>query len=228
MKCSTCGGHYFFTNRCPLCGGSTQVPQNRMAKLLLFPLEIGPVMLNVYYLYVLLALNLSVLCILVNLITYRLGPVPVVWSQYVAGGLLAVGLLLKIPFSERRRALVSVRRALYVGLAAGAVTQIVLWQAQNFVFLSTVLPVVLIVFDVFCVACFLLKCATSFSFFVTLLLNTVVSLIPFILMHRLPFSAASVILIDLSFGISVLAVANLALLKLLAMLYRAKGGNWRS
>lgn len=225
MKCNTCGSHYFFTDRCPLCNGTAEARQNRMAKLLLAPLEIGPVVLNGYYLYALLALNLSFFCILINLITYRLGFLPFVWSQYVTGGLLAAGLLLRIPFSKRQRVLVLVRRALYAGLAAGAITQIVLWKTQNFVFLATVVPVVLIVLDVFCVVCFLLKCATPFSFFATLLLNTGVSLVPFILAYRLPFSAASVILIDLAFGISVLAAANLALLKLLALLYRWRKGS---
>lgn len=225
VKCSSCNHHYYFSRKCPLCGATDERAQNRSAKFLLRPLEIGPVVLNVYYLYILVALNLSVLSVIVNILTYQIYEMRVIWSQYVAGVFLICGFLLKIGVSEKTRILSWVRRALYVGFIVCAISQIPLWKAQNFTIVAFVIPALLILFDLFGIFCFLAKWSTSGSFFLTLLGNTVISLVPFILMFFFDFPKASVIVIDLAFGGSLLAIANTVLLKLLSLLYRLRGGN---
>ncbi len=224
MKCSVCGRHYFFKNRCPVCGAIAIEPANPIARFLSRPLEIGPFCINILYLYFFIAVNLSVLSIVINAIVFNVAAdARVVWAQYVVGGLAVLFFALRMTLIRPVKSLIYIRRIVYVVLAVAAATQFAMWNA-NYVAVQYVIPSFIMLLSVLSFVCLICKWTTPISLLYTLLINAIISIAPFVF-ALVMFDGVGLILPCIAFGVAMLSLVNAAMLRLLSIIFSVREGN---
>ncbi len=225
MKCSSCGLTYFFRTRCPHCGRNAFEPQNKLASLLALPLHIGNYTFNVLYLWFFIAVNVTVITSIVNLVVYQtMNGAGGVWAHYVIGGMFALFVLLRASFLHREQILSTVRHLVYILLAVLAVTQAVWWHTEHFVMVAYVIPSVLAVLSVFSFFALAFRWANALSFYLTLAIDAALSIVPFVMGFTLPLTVAGCIVNYVAFGVVMLSFVNAFFLKFLSTLFRAREG----
>ncbi len=226
MKCQSCGWHYFLRTRCPHCGANGMEPKNAVASFLATPVSLGNFTFNILYLYFFLAVNVSVVALVVNLIVYNtkdgLGGI---WAQYVVAGAFALFVLLRTSFIQRKAVLTTVRHLAYLLLTFFAVTQWATWNgAENAHLLAYVIPITYMLLSLFAFFALALKWTTSGSFYFTLGACAVISVAPFILALKLNMTMPGQIVNYIAFGVAMISFVNAFFLKMLSMLFRAREG----
>ncbi len=225
MKCQSCGVNYYFRTRCPHCGRNGFEPKGAFARFLSLPLTIGSYTFNVLYLYFFIAVNVSVITGIVNLVVYQtMDGAGGIWAHYVIGGMFALFVLLRTCFRQPDQVLTTLRHLVYILLAVLAVTQLVRRGTGDYTLLAYVIPTVIASLSLCAFFAFALGWATSFSFYLTLAVDAGLSLVPFILAFNTPLSTAGCIINYVAFGVAMLSFVNAFFLKLLSTLFRAREG----
>ncbi len=225
MRCQSCGWNFYFKTQCPRCGKNGLEPRNAFAKFLAAPVSIGNFVFNVLYLYFFIAVNVSIVSLVVNLVVYNTQDgAGGVWAHYVILGLFAFFILFRSFFLYRTAILSSIRHLAYLVLAFFAVTQAVMWDSGNYVHVSYIIPILYVCLSLFAFIALAKRWTTPFSFYLTLAASALISIAPFIIALKcdLPFSGQ--VINYVAFGIAMISFVNAFFLKMLSMLFRARGG----
>ncbi len=203
-------------------------PENDLAAFLARPVEFGAFCFNVLYLYFFIAVNLSVIAIVVNAIVYATTDSPsmkVVWAHYVIGALFALFVIMRCSFIRRERRLVSIRRITYLVILVCVITQISVGSA-NYAMTQYVIPSLIMGLSLFTFFALAIKWATLVSLFYTLMINALMSIVPFILSFTTKgaFTDAGAIIVYISFGVAVLAFVNAVFLRVLSTIFQVREG----
>ncbi len=221
MKCQSCGWNYYFKTHCPRCGANGYEPRNGFGRFLATTISIGNFKFNVLYLYFLIAFNLSLLSLVVNLIIYNAcNAWGGVWTHYVVLVTFALFIIFRGFFIQRSMVLASVRHMIYLLLAFFGTVQVL--ATGNYVFLSYVVPSLCVFLSLFSFVALSAKWSSQGSFYFTLVVAAVLSVTPFVLTFILPLSTAGSIYNYIAFSITMIAFSNAFILKGLALLFRAR------
>ncbi len=226
MKCKSCGLNYYFRTHCPQCGRNGLEPQNLLARFLALPLNIGNYTFNLLYLWFFIAVNVTIVTGIVNLVVYQaMDGAGGVWAHYVVGGVFALFVILRAAFQHREQTLAMVRNLIYIALSVVTVTQIVVWSEEQYLLLAYVVPALLVTLSLFAFVALALNWTSAFSFYLTLAVNAGLAVVPFVLAFIAPLSVPGCIVNYVAFGVVVLSFVNAFFLKLLSTLFRAREGN---
>lgn len=225
MKCDLCGRHYFFLWQCPHCGTERYAPKNRLASAMAHPLQIGNFRMNVWYLILLMSVNISIACLAINLVLMRtISGTNIFWAHYVICSLITLCFMLGSGFRAPEKLISYGRRILWLWLLTLGITQLAVVKQSDFRILGYIVPILLLLFDVFCIYCLFSKHGTTFGFTITFLLNIVLSFVLFQFTYWVLLDIPSIILINVAFGISLFLFANYLLVRFLSRRYGIYGG----
>ncbi len=219
MKCKSCGTFYedSFT-ACPHCSGGVTKPKGKhaspLANFLDRDLHLGTLTLTWLNIFLVFAINLSIISVVTNCILYFNDISPAVWFQYVLCGLLAVYILFKASFG-RHRFYTVLRRVLCVLLLAILIS--------DFICATTVtayaVPATACLMAVLGLVLLLTQKITNTSFLYTNLVCFIYGGISLLMMlfDRFDFTTFAKVSAFVGIGVSALVLANYLLAMLISL-----------
>ncbi len=228
MYCRSCSKKYTrLLKACPYCGNPTyenSVHSNKVATFLAKPREMGNLVVTNMNILLVLAINISIAALIVNLFTYEGGGL---WCQYVSCGVFALYSVLRGFFGTRMTALRTVRHATVLAAIAMSASAIAYNAGGNreaaVTVAEIVLPVLAITLGVVALVFLFSGLATAGSFCITVIFNTVLSTVLLIVaLTNSDFASPTVIYV--AFGFSLFTLANYMLLRMLSFSTKVKRG----
>lgn len=226
MKCPSCGKTFpGFSDKCPYCGIQTYFTseyRNKTAEFLAKPFKLGNMSLTNLNIIFLVVINISILAFIANGITYYACHLPGVWCQYIICIALAVYVFLKGFLANKLQSLRYVRRAVYIILLSLCVAELA--YRNRFSYLISAYSVLLILLGIICFAFLITKRASHGSFGLTTFLNTLLSIIPLVIIRytTVELSSFGVFMSYAAFGFSALTLINYILIWLIPLTTRFK------
>ncbi|MBQ7363865.1 MAG: hypothetical protein IJW48_05410 [Clostridia bacterium] len=226
MHCKSCGkGYTGILKACPYCGNPTyenSVHSNKIATFLAKPREMGNLVVTNMNILLVLAINLSIAALIINLFTYEGGGL---WCQYVSCGAFAIYSVLRGFFGTRTTALRTVRHAIVLAAVAMSASAIAYNAGGNRAaalnVAELVLPIMLLTLGAVALVFLFFGLATSGSFCFTVAFNTAVSTV-LLIVSLVNDDFTSPTLIYVAFGFSLFMLANYALLRMLSFSTKVK------
>ena len=226
MHCRACGEKYTgLLKACPYCGNPTHentVHSNKVATFLAKPREMGNLVVTNMNILLVLAINLSIAALIINLFTYEGGGL---WCQYVSCGAFAVYSILRGFFGTKLTALRTVRHATVLAAVAMSASAIAYNAGGNreaaLNIAELVLPLLVLALGAAALVMLFLGLATSGSFCFTVLFNTAVSTV-LLIVSLVNEDFTSPTLIYVAFGFALFTLANYLLLRMLSFSTKVK------
>ena len=228
MKCKSCGKSYSGLLRaCPFCGNPSYdniIYPNKVATFLARPRNVGNFCITNMNILMVLAINISIAALIINLFTYSISGL---WCQYAICGAFGLYGIMRGFFGTKSTALRTVRDATLLSIIALAATATAYNIGENRAGAITLtqyaIPGVVIGLGAVALLFLFIGLSSSASFAVTSVINTGISTALLIVaLTNEDFTSPT--LIYVAFGFSLLTLANYILLRVLSFTIRVKRG----